>query len=886
VPRRLTLRARLIALTLVPLIGLTAFAALWSNELRQNALAADHQSETTDVIVDLSDLVLQIEIDSKVSVVTARGTGPAVAASLGFVGNARGELRTLRDHLGDHAAEIDELAARDGSWAKVAARLDVLIESGSGGDATQQAVEDLIMRIGLASDGEAATGAAVVRASALEQGALDQVLLLLGNATENDWDGTRTGVAPLVDAHDRNLEILLPLVPRDEVGELQAIAHGRAEADWRRTRDAALDAEVTGATGPSVQAIKRSAAPFLTELIAYVDGLADSLLDASDERARQAHADATTAAVTAAAFFLATLGLAGMVAVSIRRSLRDLNQATCDLHKSEAFARAIVTTAPTAIWTVTADGVIASANPAVDELMGDGASTVGRTVEDVLGAEIAATIAGDSSKVLGNDETWLRHVDGSRIAALVSTSRADAVWTVFARDISELKDYEARLSHQAFHDELTGLPNRALLLDRIAHALARAGREPGVGVALVMVDLDDFKSVNDALGHAAGDELLVSVAARLRSCIRPGDTAARLGGDEFAVLLEDTANDHAAAATAERLVDVLQMPLRAADRDLAISASLGLTLADAGSTPQTLLRDADMAMYAAKGDGKARARAFTASMQEDAARRLELRNDLSNALERDQFRLVYQPMIELSTREIVAAEALLRWHHPEYGIVPPLEFIPLAEETGLIVPIGRWVLNEACRVAASWPDNGTPLRINVNLSGAQLAGDDVVDAVRCALESAGLAPERLVLELTESVLLDDIEQVTPALAGLKELGVSIAIDDFGTGYSSLAYLKRFPVDHLKIDRAFIRDLGDAVSSEHSLARSIVDLAGLMGLSAVAEGVETAQQADLLQALDCDFAQGFHFSRPVAQDELYRLIANGPVAVPVDAARTT
>jgi diguanylate cyclase (GGDEF)-like protein/PAS domain S-box-containing protein len=911
----MSMRARLLALTLVPLVGLTAFAALWTNELRGQARAADRQAEMTDIITDLSDLVLDIEIESTVSAAT-RGSGPGATASIGFVHHARSELRTLRADLEPHGSRIDELAAQDGGWARVADRLDTLTESGArtsyagshgntavgelslikqigtaargktlanrDGDAAQQAVKDLIVRMGFVSDEETATVAAMIRASELEQGTINEVLFVLGHAAANDWDGTRADLAPLVAAQTHDIETLLTLVPHDQRQKLRGLVGGRPAAAWQAIRGAGFAAEATGVKGPSIQAVGGGAFALLGQLINYRASLSHSLRAAADRRSNHAHAEATAATLVAASFFLATLALGGMLAVSIRRSLRALDQTTNDLHASEAFARAIVTTAPMAIWTVAADGVITSANPGVDQLMGDGTSTVGRTAEDVLGHEIAAALGGDAEP-LDNADIWLRRADGSRIPALVSTSRADAVWTVFARDISELKEYETRLSHQAFHDELTGLPNRALLLNRVEHALARARRDSHWGVALLMIDLDDFKSVNDALGHTAGDELLVSVADRLRSCLRPGDTAARLGGDEFAVLLEDTETEHDAHATAERLVEVLQMPLRAADRDLAISASVGLKIADLEASPQTLLRDADIAMYAAKSGGKARARHFTAAMHEDAARRLELRSDLANALDRDELKLVYQPMIELSTREIVAAEALLRWHHPEHGIVSPLEFIPLAEETGLIVRIGRWVLNEACRVAASWPDNGTPLQINVNVSGAQIAGDDVVDAVSSALDATGLPPERLVLELTESVLLDDFERVTPTLADLKALGVSIAIDDFGTGYSSLAYLKRFPVDHLKIDRAFIKDLGDTVSGEHSLARSIIDLAGVLGLSAVAEGVETADQADLLEALSCDFAQGFHFSRPIDQDELHRLIANGRLPSALGAA---
>ncbi len=632
----------------------------------------------------------------------------------------------------------------------------------------------------------------------------------------------------------------------------------RLEARARRLGDGELDAATCDRDG------RRGGPPEVAVVARALDDLASNLDIVGRQAAALAQGDTQAAVLRAPA--------PGVLGEALQQSVRRLSAVSEQLRASEALSRATIDTAADAIWTVAVDGRILTANPAAAQLLGD-TGTAGRPVADVLGGEVAGA-GGAPVAELGNDELWLRRADGSRVPVLASTSRVDGddpVWTVFARDISVLKAYEAKLAHQAFHDELTGLANRALLLDRLEHALARRSRDGAASVGLLMVDLDDFKGVNDALGHGTGDELLVAVADRLQSCLRPGDTAARLGGDEFAVLLEDLASTDDAEIVASRIIEVLGLPLHAGDHDLAVAASVGIRVADADSTPSTLLRDADTAMYAAKTAGKARSETFTPSMHVDATRRLALRNDLQEALARDELRLVFQPVVELQTGAIVAAEALLRWEHPVHGLVPPPEFIPTAEETGLIVPIGRWVLREACRTAVAWPDGEQgPVAVNVNVSGVQLLADDVVAVVGDALAESGLAPQRLVVELTESVLLEDVDAVADVFERLKALGVRIAVDDFGTGYCSLAYLKRFPVDHLKIDRAFIEDLTGS-GGDRSLARSIVDLAGVLGLSAVAEGVETAEQAEVLTTMACELAQGFHFSRPVAPDALAALL---------------
>ena len=376
-----------------------------------------------------------------------------------------------------------------------------------------------------------------------------------------------------------------------------------------------------------------------------------------------------------------------------------------------------------------------------------------------------------------------------------------------ARDVSERKAFEAELAHQAFHDPVTGLANRAMFAEQVRHAIARARREERTP-AVIFLDLDDFKTVNDSLGHAAGDEVLVEFARRLDDSVRGADVAARFGGDEFAVLLEDVAESQAAADAAQRILELLAQPMRASHRHVTLTGSIGISIYGPEDTRDAdeLIRDADAAMYIAKRDGKGGYRLFEPAMHEGVVARLELRNDLQRALATDQFELHYQPVVRLADGSISGVEALLRWNHPERGLISPVEFIPIAEETGLIIPIGRWVLREGCRHARRLEaHDGTPLRMSVNLSLKQIQHSDIVADVRDALEESGLAPERLTLEITESVLMDDTELAVSRLSDLKAIGVTLALDDFGTGYSSLSYLSRFPVDILKMDRSFLRE---------------------------------------------------------------------------------
>jgi diguanylate cyclase (GGDEF)-like protein len=432
-------------------------------------------------------------------------------------------------------------------------------------------------------------------------------------------------------------------------------------------------------------------------------------------------------------------------------------------------------------------------------------------------------------------------------------------------------DHARRIAHEAFYDSLTGLANRTLFADRLDHALALAGRREEA-LAVLFLDLDDFKVVNDTLGHGAGDDLLVEVAERLVSQTRVSDTVARLGGDEFAFLLEAT-TEEGARRFAHRITDALGSPFVIAGRTLSVRATVGYAIGARGDDEaEELLRNADLAMYSGKRQGKGRVVGYEPSMYQALADRLELEADLRGALDRGELALVYQPIVDVETSRLMSVEALARWNHPSRGVVPPTVFIPIAEETGLIRDIGRWALVEACQRAAGWQSTDAAIGVGVNVSPAQFLHGELVRDVRAALSRSGLDPVLLTLEITESVLVERGEAFLEELEALSALGVRIAVDDFGTGYSSLSSLGRFPVDVVKIDRSFIVDLeGDP--DAHALVRSIVDLGHSLGLVAVAEGIEQSEQADVLQGAGCGLAQGFHYAKPMEADEVTQLLAD-------------
>ncbi len=447
------------------------------------------------------------------------------------------------------------------------------------------------------------------------------------------------------------------------------------------------------------------------------------------------------------------------------------------------------------------------------------------------------------------------------------------------QDVTRRNALEAELRHQAFHDSLTNLANRALFTDRVDHALRAQARETST-IALLVLDLDGFKTVNDSLGHTAGDALLVEVATRLVSILRPGDTAARLGGDEFAILLEHVADLDDAVSVAQRAIGAVAEPVGLSGKEVFIQASVGIALGADGRSADELLRDADAAMYQAKSDGKGRHRLFDTSMHSAAMARLELEGDLRRAIDAREFILHYQPLASLGTGEVVSLEALIRWQHPERGLLPPSEFIPLAEENGLIVDIGRWVLREACTRAGAWQRAYPSLRLTiaVNLSARQLADPLLVHDVSTALAETGLDPSSLILEITESVLIEDADAAVARLRQLKSTGVRLAIDDFGTGYSSLSSLQSLPVDILKIDKAFIDGVTSGAEAD-GLVQAILRLARTFHLVTVAEGVERPDQLERLRQLGCQQIQGFWYSRPLADDRVEEFLYQHSRGVP-------
>ena len=590
--------------------------------------------------------------------------------------------------------------------------------------------------------------------------------------------------------------------------------------------------------------------------------------------------------------FIYLLGIVAVIWSRDRLQARDSNA----IQASEAKYRELVERVPAVVYTADfgPDGPWRYVSPRVEQLLGFPAETWthdpgfwwsrvhpddrDRVLVDVAGS--AERVPGQQSvfeyRMIDRDgrARWVR--DEATVVAEDDTSPAH--WSGFLIDITDRRELEDQLHHQAFHDPLTGLANRALFADRVEHALARSGRTRD-SLAVLFLDLDDFKTVNDGIGHDAGDELLVAVAEALRGCLRPMDTAARLGGDEFAVLLEDLPDEAAARSVADRILAALSRSFLVRGREVVIGASIGIAgPADQETGVRELLRNADSAMYAAKRRGKGRHETYAPAMHAAAAQRLELTGEIRRGLERGEFAVHYQPTVRLSDGTICGFEALVRWHHPRRGLVPPGMFIPAAEETGQIIPLGRFVLDEACRQARAWQDVGPeelPLTMSVNVSARQFRDDSLCPSVAAALSSSGLAPATLVLEITESVVMEDSEASLQRLLELKALGVRIAIDDFGTGYSSLSYLRRLPVDVLKVDKSFVDGIA-AGGQAFALTRVIVHMGQTLGLQTVAEGVELPSQVAALRRMGCEQAQGFHFARPMAAADAADLLTREPV----------
>jgi diguanylate cyclase (GGDEF)-like protein/PAS domain S-box-containing protein len=584
------------------------------------------------------------------------------------------------------------------------------------------------------------------------------------------------------------------------------------------------------------------------------------------------------------------------------QDITELRHKEKELRQSEERFRSLVQNSLDVITVVDARGTIVYYSPSAERVMGyNPEEFIGKNaleesqihpddlprVRDIFGYLV------ENPGVNYSMELRMRHADGSwRVFEATGNNLLDDPSVngivVNSRDITERKAFEEQLSHQAFHDPLTDLPNRALFTDRLGHALARADRHPE-SVAILFLDLDNFKVINDSLGHKAGDELLVATAERLRHCLRPGDTVARLSGDEFTVLLEDMVDRKVAIRLAERIAERMVEPFSLRGRDAVTTTSIGIAFAASGADrPDDLLRKADIAMYRAKSNGKAGYMVFDPGMDAEVHRRLLMESDLRRAVEREEFVLHYQVKARLDTdlqrhiripagvapngaaREV---EALVRWNHPSHGLVPPLEFIPLAEETGLIIPMGRWILEEACRQARTWREQSDqPHTVCVNLSARQFQHPKLVEEVGEVLRDVGLDPGGLVLEITESTLIEDIESATATLQQLRDLGVKLAVDDFGTGYSSLSYLKRFPVDFLKIDLSFVENL-ETDPADRVIVSAVINLAHALGMEVTAEGVETAGQLRQLTSMGCDVAQGFYFSKPLPSEAIPPLLSS-------------
>jgi diguanylate cyclase (GGDEF)-like protein/PAS domain S-box-containing protein len=532
------------------------------------------------------------------------------------------------------------------------------------------------------------------------------------------------------------------------------------------------------------------------------------------------------------------------------------------------------------------NGILRYVSPSVERVLGyRPEDLVGKSAFDYIHPDSIEFVSSSFARALGTsgvrppmefrvragDDSW-HHVE---VICNNRFSDSDVQGMIVnARDVTERKRTEEQLRYQALHDLLTDLPNRRLFVDRLQQALRRTRRRPERQVAVLFMDLNNFKVINDSVGHETGDKLLVAVAERLRGLLRPEDTLARFGGDEFIVLIEDIEDTADAVRVAERIVEGLRKPFVVNGQEFFVAASIGIALSGASTKdPEELLRNADLAMYRAKEKGPLGYEVFDESMPVQALERLELENDLRRALEAKEFVVHYQPIVDLRSGEVQGVEALIRWKHPERGLLKPEEFVPVAEEIGLIVPLGEAVLEEACRWAVRWQEEHprlSSLLMNVNLSAKQLQRPDLATTVKGVLQRTGLDPACLTLDITETVYVKVLEGNTAALNDLKQLGVKISIDDFGVGYSSLSYLKRLPADILKLDKSFIEGLGED-PEDTAIVQMVIDLARTLGIEVIAEGVDS-EAVSILKEMGCGLAQGFFFAEPLPPEEVPRFLA--------------
>ena len=664
-----------------------------------------------------------------------------------------------------------------------------------------------------------------------------------------------------------------------------------AQRNWPNTTSRAIAAQTRRTTALSRRVIDRLYAGRRLAGGRLLYKLAPEAALLGDE-ARRARADlgaeidgvrrtATVATLAIAVVLgLALVGVMAALGASRRRRARREAEAEA-IARSERRLQALVRHGSDMITVLAPDTTVLYEAGAVQSLLGyEPADLEGRRFTRWVGDEDTETLLALCAGANGGGpgrEIRLRHRDGTlRTCEVRATSLlGDDLWNGIVLniwDIGERKELEERLRHQAFHDGLTHLANRVLFGERLRHALARGARS-GTAVTVLLIDLDDFKSINDSLGHAVGDRLLEAVSRRLDEAVRGADTIARLGGDEFAVILDDSPAPEADEAAARRILATVGRPFAIEGRDFPVSASIGIARGIAGEVEAgQLVRDADLAMYSAKAEEKGTYAVYDSAMHLATEERLQLKADLTQALAAgDQLELHYQPVVSLPGHRVVGLEALLRWNHPTRGQIAPGEFIPLAEETGAIVPIGRWVLMEACRQAQEWVGGGDgPPMIAVNVSARQLHGDGLLGDVKEALEGSGLDPGRLVLEVTETQLMRNVEKASEILSRVKELGVRVAIDDFGTGYSSLSQLESLPVDIIKVDRDLATAAADA--DDHTqLLRAVMEIGDSLSLSTVAEGIETPDQLEELEDLHCPYGQGFLFSKPVPAQAIPSLL---------------